>query len=53
MKKSKHFKISIVKSIIRIIGCILGFVFQNLTILCGFLLIAEIIGIFEEVYEKE
>lgn len=54
-----HFKLSIVKSLIRILCCLIGCVliaFNNtivsiLTIACG-LSIAEILGILEEVFDK-
>lgn len=53
-----HFKISTIKSTIRIIGCIVSafVVFFNAVVavfcLSALFLIAEILGIFEEVFDK-
>ena len=49
-----HFKISMIKSAIRIIGCLISLFIKvdiAILILAGSLLAAELIGILEEVYE--
>ena len=50
---SNHYKISITKSIVRILGGVLAFIFNNLKVLCGFFVLAEFIGILEEKYESK
>ena len=54
-----HFKLSVVKSILRILSCIVAFIFALLDLpipaLCmiaGGLTIAETLGILEEVFDK-
>ena len=54
-----HFKISIIKSILRIISCVSAFIFAifnlpvpGLCILGGGLAIAELLGILEEIFDK-
>ena len=47
-KSKKHFYLSLVKSGIRIEGCIMAGIFENVIILCIFLALAELIGIWEE-----
>ena len=54
-----HFKISIVKSILRIISCISAFIFAlfnlplpALCMLGGGLAMAELLGILEEIFDK-
>jgi uncharacterized membrane protein YgaE (UPF0421/DUF939 family) len=49
---SYHFKISIAKSIIRIIGCMLGGILGSVEVLGISLCIAEGVGIVEEMYEN-
>ncbi len=46
-----HYYISLVKSGIRIAGCIVAVLFQSITILAISLLVAEILGILEEVID--
>jgi len=48
-KSKKHFYLSLVKSGIRIEGCIMAGIFENIIILCIFLALAELIGIWEEI----
>lgn len=44
----KHFYISMVKSMCRMLGCILGILFQSITVFATFFLVAEMLGIAEE-----
>ena len=44
----KHFYFSITKSMLRILGCMLGVMFQSITVLAFMLLAAEVLGIAEE-----
>ena len=44
----KHFAVSMVKSVVRLLGCILGTAFQSITIFASLFLIAELLGIYEE-----
>ena len=46
-----HYYISLVKSAIRILGCGVALVLQSITILAVALLVAEVLGILEEVIE--
>lgn len=52
MNSKGHLYISLIKSIIRILGCVLSLLFNNFTILAVVFGIAEILGIFEEVVDK-
>lgn len=54
-----HFRISIVKSILRIVGCVCAGVLASLNLLLPSLItvssalcIAELLGILEEIYDK-
>lgn len=54
-----HFKISIIKSILRIAGCIIAIILTCLNLLLPSLItlssalgVAELLGILEEVYDK-
>lgn len=53
-----HYNISMIKSAVRIVGCIIGFVgaFFNATFGIAFtaasLMIAEVLGILEEIFDK-
>lgn len=55
---NKHFKISMIKSIIRILGSLVGFTLINvdpkvgLGVLCLSLLFGEVVGILEEVFDE-
>jgi hypothetical protein len=42
---------SLIKSAIRMIGCVIGFVYQSLTIVLLCWLIAELFGLFEELFD--
>ena len=44
----RHFIISLVKSSIRLLGCVLCIAFQNISVLAVSFLIAELLGIYEE-----
>jgi hypothetical protein len=46
--RDSHFVISLVKSTVRLLGCFLGIAFQSITVLAFSFLIAEILGIYEE-----
>lgn len=46
-----HYKISMVKSAIRILGCIGAWVYLSVPILAISFLIAELLGILEEIVE--
>lgn len=50
---SKHFKISMIKSCVRILGCVLGILFHSVIVLGIALIAAEVIGIIEEVHEDD
>lgn len=50
MKDKGHFYISLVKSLVRIVGCILFF--ANIALLPIMFGIAEVLGIFEELADK-
>ena len=47
-----HMNVSFVKSTIRMLGCILGILLQSITVLGFLLLLAEVLGIIEEVVDK-
>jgi len=44
----KHFCLSLIKSGLRIAGCLIAGISNSLLILCVFFALAEIIGIWEE-----
>ena len=44
----RHFYISMVKSTLRMVGCVLGVLFQSVSVLAFMFLAAEILGIAEE-----
>ena len=46
-----HYYISLVKSGIRVAGCVVAVVLQSITLLAISFLIAEVLGILEEVIE--
>tara|TARA_R100001377_G_scaffold85224_1_gene70882 strand:- start:937 stop:1110 length:174 start_codon:yes stop_codon:yes gene_type:complete len=48
--RQTHFRISLAKSALRIAGCVLGIAFSSLTILAVFLMVAEGLGIAEEIF---
>jgi len=48
-KSNSHFTISIIKSAIRIVGCYFMF-FYNLPVAATLFCVAEILGIFEEIF---
>jgi len=48
--RQTHFRISLAKSALRIAGCALGIVFNSLIVLAVFFLIAETLGIAEEIF---
>jgi len=52
MNSKWHLYISFIKSAIRIIGCILGVIYNSILILGIGLLVAEGLGILEEVGDK-
>ncbi len=52
MKDKGHFLTSVVKSVIRIATCVCAFTANNLFILCSGLLLAEILGIIEELLDR-
>lgn len=59
MNDKGHFYISLIKSIIRALGCIIGLVLVynsmislSLALLMAFLLSAEVLGVLEEVFDK-
>jgi hypothetical protein len=52
MKDKGHFYISLIKSAIRILGCIICITQGSVVILAVGLLLAEILGIVEEVVDK-
>lgn len=43
-----HLFISLIKSGIRIISCVLGLIYKNITFVCIGLILAESLGILEE-----
>ena len=55
MNMNSHFKISLIKSILRILGCIIAIIVcfwsktSSIIILSSALLVAEILGILEEI----
>ena len=50
---SKHFQISMIKSIVRIVGSIITLITKKLSVLAISILVSEIVGIVEEVYESK
>ncbi len=45
---NKHFAVSLVKSAIRLVGCAVALAFNSVGILATSFLIAELLGIYEE-----
>lgn len=52
MNSKGHLNISLIKSGVRIAGMGLGLMFQSLTVVAWSLLIAELLGIAEELVDK-
>ena len=52
MKSKAHFLISLIKSVIRIAGCILALITNQTIYLAIFFLSAELLGIAEEIFDK-
>ena len=52
MNSKGHLYISLVKSFIRITGSLLSLVFKDFKILAVSFCLAEVLGIFEEVFDK-
>ena len=48
--RQTHFCISLAKSALRIAGCVLGIFYNSLAILAVFFMVAEILGIAEEIF---
>ena len=48
-ERDSHFFISMIKSTVRLLGCVLGIALQSITVFASFFLIAELLGIYEEV----
>ena len=48
--RQTHFCISLAKSALRIAGCALGIFYNSLAILAEFFMVAEILGIAEEIF---
>ena len=46
--RDKHFIVSVIKSATRMLGCFLGIAFQSITVFAFLFLVAEILGIYEE-----
>lgn len=46
--RDSHFVISMVKSTVRLLGCLLGIAFQSITVFAFLFLVAELLGIYEE-----
>jgi hypothetical protein len=46
--RDKHFVISMIKSVTRMLGCFLGIAFQSITVFALLFLVAEILGVYEE-----
>ena len=46
--RDSHFVISMVKSAVRLIGCALAIAFQSVSVLAVSFLVAELLGIYEE-----
>ena len=52
MNSKWHLYISFIKSAVRIIACALSLILQSLTALAAGMLIAELLGVLEEVGDK-
>lgn len=52
MNSKGHLYVSIAKSILRILGCVLSIVKARLDFICILFLLAEILGILEEIVDK-
>lgn len=47
--RNKHFVISLAKSAVRLLGCVLCIMFDSVPVLAGSLMVAEVLGIVEEI----
>jgi hypothetical protein len=47
-QRDSHFVVSMIKSSVRLVGCFLSIAFQSVTVLAVSFLVAEILGIYEE-----
>jgi len=45
----RHFVVSILKSGVRILGCVLGIALQSISVMAVLFLVAEVLGIVEEI----
>jgi len=52
MNSKWHLVVSNIKSIVRIVGCIIAIITKRIDILAWWLLFAEILGILEEIGDK-
>jgi len=52
MNDKAHFYISLLKSILRIAGCVMAIACSKIMPFVWMFLLAEILGIFEEVFDK-
>ena len=50
--KMTHYKVSIIKSSIRLLFCLYAIIFNSLYVLAAGVLVAEILGIYEELVEE-
>lgn len=53
---NKHLQVSVIKSIVRIVGCILAIIFAStsavaIILISAFLIIAELLGVVEELVD--
>ena len=53
MKRNWHFYVSIVKSVVRIVACLVAMISREVYPLALGLFFAELLGIVEEAFEKE
>ncbi len=52
MNSKAHLAISLIKSGIRVIGCCLAICYGSLVVLASALLLAEFLGVLEELFDK-
>lgn len=52
MNSKFHFIVSFLKSAIRIVGCVMVIITKDIRVLAGALLLAEVLGIIEELGDK-
>jgi len=45
----RHFVVSLLKSGVRILACVMGIVLQSITVMAILFLVAEVLGIIEEI----